>query len=106
MEGRGLLTDDNCKQGETMNNPFKALLLSRKFWLLILDTVVSVATFFIQKYLGGDGTDYLFVIASIQPVFVMMIGAIAYEDGKKKGATVIHQYAPMELTNDNAPDCD
>ena len=68
-------------------NPFAGLLRSRKFWLLTLDIVVSMATYFITKYAApGLADDALFVIASVQPVFVVIIGAIAYEDGKAKEA--------------------
>lgn len=62
-------------------NPFSRLLMSRKFWLLILDVVVSTATYFIAKYSSPEAAkDVLFVIGIWQPAFVMVIGAIAYED--------------------------
>ena len=60
------------------------LLKSAKFMTLALDTVVSLATFFIGKYAGASTEDLLFLIASIQPVAMMMIGAIAYEDAAAK----------------------
>ena len=64
-------------------NPFASLLKSRKFWLTILDLVVSFAGYFVTKYVAPDyAKDVLFVIAGIQPVFVTIIAAIAYEDGK------------------------
>ena len=63
-----------------------ALIYSRKFWLLIIDTVVSIATYFITKYLGADGKDWLFLIGALQPIFVFVVCAIAYEDGKAKAA--------------------
>lgn len=64
-------------------NPFSALSRSRKFWLLIMDTAISMALFFGAKYLTPIAFDDVrFLIASIQPVFVVLIGAIAYEDGK------------------------
>ena len=62
-------------------NPFTALLHSRKFWLTILDVVVSLTTYFVSKYFNPDvAKDVLMVIASLQPVFVTIIAAIAYED--------------------------
>lgn len=60
------------------------LLKSAKFMTLLLDTVVSLATFFIGKYAGVSTEDLLFLIASIQPVAMMLIGAIAYEDAAAK----------------------
>lgn len=66
-------------------NPFAALLHSRKFWLLILDVVVSMATYFITKYAApAAANDVLYVIGGIQPVFVTLIGAIAYEDNGER----------------------
>ncbi len=63
--------------------PIHALLKSRKFLLLLLDTVVSLTLFFVGKYALDIFEDVKFVIAALQPVFVTLIGAIAYEDGKK-----------------------
>jgi hypothetical protein len=69
-------------------NPFAILLKSRKFWLMVLDVVVSFATYFITKYVNPEMTkDILFVIAGLQPVIVTLIGAIAYEDGKNMEMT-------------------
>ena len=65
-------------------NPFSLLLHSRKFWLLILDTVISLAAFFIGRYLSpDDALPYLTVIAALQPVFVFVIKAITDEDVAK-----------------------
>ena len=62
-------------------NPFKSLLQSRKFWLLILDTVVSVSTFFVGKYMAGaEGNDVIFLIAALQPIFMVAINSITKED--------------------------
>ena len=73
-------------------NPFVGLLRSRKFLLLVLDTVISFATFFIVKYAAPSfADDVLYVIGGLQPVFVVIIGAIAYEDGQaKKAGTFPH----------------
>jgi len=62
------------------------LLKSAKFMTLLVDTVVSLATFFIGKYAGMRAEDLLYLIAAIQPVAMMMIGAIAYEDAAAKSA--------------------
>ena len=61
-------------------SPFKRLLQSRKFLLLILDTVVSVATYFVGKYAGFQGQDIIFLIAALQPIFMVAINSIAKED--------------------------
>ena len=62
-------------------NPFASLLHSRKFWLLILDTVVSLVVFFVT----AAGNPALLaqaqaLIAILQPVFVAIITAITLED--------------------------
>ncbi|MBU1457009.1 MAG: hypothetical protein KKD01_20030 [Proteobacteria bacterium] len=67
-----------------MDKPFYALFKSRKFWLLILDTVVSVTLFFVGKYYQVAYEDIAFMIGALQPVFVTVIGGIAYEDGQLK----------------------
>lgn len=70
-------------------NPFQLLTQSRKFWLLVLDTAISLALFFTAKYAApGALEDIKFVIAALQPVFVMLIYAIAHEDAAEKGAAV------------------
>ncbi len=61
-------------------NPFVSLIHSRKFWLLILDTVVSLSIYFISKYVPGAAEDVKLVIGLLQPVFVSIILAIAVED--------------------------
>jgi len=66
-----------------MTNPWKLLFASRKFWLLILDTVVSSLTLILTQVLAPEQLGIaLQFIAIYQPVFIFLIGAIAYEDGK------------------------
>ena len=60
--------------------PFLKLLYSRKFLVLILDTVISVVLY----YCGGPGVEFL--IAALQPVVMMLIFAIAKEDAAEKAA--------------------
>lgn len=62
----------------------KNLLYSRKFWLLVLDTVVSALTYFVGKYVvEATAQDILYMVGILQPVFVTVIAAVAYEDGKQ-----------------------
>lgn len=67
-----------------MTNPWKLLLRSRKFWLMVLDTVISLVVFFVAKYAAVALEDIKFLIAALQPVFVMLIYSIAYEDGQAR----------------------
>jgi len=54
---------------------------SRKFWLMILDLVLSLALFFGAKYLAPVlFADVKYLIGALQPVFVFLIVSIAYED--------------------------
>ena len=56
---------------------------SRKFWLLILDTGISVATYFIGLYvLEVQANQILFLIGALQPVFLMLIGVYTYQNVK------------------------
>jgi len=56
---------------------------SRKFWLLILDIVISAAAFFGGRYLAAESQDILnWFIVTIQPVFIMLIGAYTYQNVK------------------------
>ena len=63
-------------------NPIKALFSSRKFLLMLLDTIVSISLYFVGKYIPGAEADIKFVILGLQPVIIAVILAIAYEDGK------------------------
>ena len=60
------------------------LLKSSKFWLLVLDTVVSLILFFVGKYAQMAAEDIAILIGTLQPVFVFVIGGIAYEDAADK----------------------
>lgn len=60
------------------------LLHSSKFWMLVLDTVVAGATFFIGKYAGASSEDMLFLIGLLQPVVVALILGTAHEDAAQK----------------------
>jgi len=64
-------------------NPFAALMHSRKFWLTVFDAVLALATFFVAKYVPQAAEDVKFVFLTIQPVFVSIILAIAWEDSKQ-----------------------
>lgn len=62
------------------------LLKSRKFWLMILDVVISTVTFFVTKYVAPDvGENILWLIGAWQPVIVALIVGIAVEDAAVKG---------------------
>ena len=60
---------------------------SRKFWTAIIDVAVVLALYFVGKYAAPSVfEDVKLVIITIQPVFIMVIGGIAYEDAAAKKA--------------------
>jgi len=62
-------------------NPFVRLFKDSKFWLLVLDTIISLTLYFTAKYLAPElADDVKFLIAALQPVFVAIILAILGED--------------------------
>ena len=66
-------------------NPWKALLKSRKFWIMVLDFVVSVATYAITNFVAPEAAQHvLWFIGALQVPAAFLIGAIAYEDGQAK----------------------
>lgn len=57
------------------------LLKSRKFWTLMLDIIISTATYFVTKYAAPDvGNDILFLIGAYQPAVLLVINGITQED--------------------------
>ncbi len=65
-------------------SPFQSLSKSRKFLLLVLDTLIALVLFFVGKYAPTVAEDINFVIAALQPVFVSIIIAISIEDAAEK----------------------
>ena len=66
-----------------MSSMFK----SRKFWLMVVDVVVSAATYFIAKYVNpAAAEDALWMIGLLQPVVISLITGIAIEDAAQKRA--------------------
>jgi hypothetical protein len=66
-------------------SPIAALFRSRKFLLLLLDTVVSAILFFGGRYLAPSAIEEMnFLIGILQPVFVALIVAIAWEDNSRR----------------------
>jgi hypothetical protein len=82
-------------------NPWASLLRSRKFWVMMLDLVVSLVLYFTARYANpAIAEDIKFLIASLQPVFLFVIASIAYEDK----ANVENGYDAV--TRSYTPPCD
>lgn len=70
-------------------SPALSLLHSRKFLILLADTVFSAATLLITRHIAPDAaTEVLALLALLQPVIYAVIAGIAREDaaGKRYGA--------------------
>ena len=66
-----------------------SLLKSRKFWLAVLDVIISTAAYFVTKYVAPEiGNDILWLIGAWQPVIVALIAGIAIEDGAERSARI------------------
>jgi hypothetical protein len=54
---------------------------SRKFWIMCTDTIVSLATYFVGKYLDPASVkDILFLIGALQPVILLVIASITVQN--------------------------
>ena len=53
---------------------------SRKFYLMLVDVVVSLALFYSDKYLPGAIADVKFLIGVLQPVVVAVIVSITVQN--------------------------
>ena len=79
----------------------QALLRSRKFWLMILDVVISTATYFVTAYVAPEvAQQIIWVIGAWQPVIVALIVGIAVEDAAEKGAAmyILHDEVNTDST--------
>jgi len=65
-------------------DPLKALFKSRKFWLLVLDGVVSLALFVVGHFAPDFQDIAKELIAILQPIFVAVIVGIFVEDAASK----------------------
>ena len=69
----------------------KALVKSRKFWMAVLDMVVSLGLYFAGKYaLPEISTDINVVVVGIQPVLILIIVNYTIEDAIIRA----HTYMP------------
>lgn len=67
------------------------LLHSRKFWIMVVDVVISTATYFVGQYVSPEvGENIIWLIAAWQPVIYALIAGIATEDAAEKSANEVH----------------
>lgn len=57
------------------------ILKSRKFWIMVIDVVVSVTGYFVTKYAAPDAAkDVLFLIGSIQPIVIAVVASYTVQN--------------------------
>jgi hypothetical protein len=58
-----------------------SILKSRKFWIMLVDVIISSATYFIAHYVSPElGENIIWLIGAWQPVIYAVIAGIATED--------------------------
>lgn len=57
-----------------------SILKSRRFWLLVLDTVFTLTVYFVGKYAGGTSEDIRITMAALQPIFISLIICYTVDD--------------------------
>jgi len=72
-------------------SPVSLLFKSRKFWLLILDTVIAIVLYVTSNFVPAMREHVAFFVGIMQPVFVMLILAIALEDAAEKRAASLEK---------------
>lgn len=61
-----------------MRNP----LQSRRFLTLLLDVIVSIVLWAVAHFAAGSVEDVKFLIVTLQPIFIFLIGAYSFEDAQ------------------------
>lgn len=91
------------------SSPLAKLLASRKFLLMVMDVVISLALYFGGKYADPSAVEDLkVVIGLLQPVWVTLIYSIAKEDAAQAEAESLkraqEKYQPgLSATVDTYP---
>jgi hypothetical protein len=80
-----------------------SLFKSRKFWIMLVDVVISSATYFIAQYVSPElGENIIWLIGSWQPVIYAVITGIATEDAANVTAqSVVEAAFVNEQPKDN-----
>ena len=81
--------------------PIAALFGSRAFLLLLLDVVLGAVSYFVAKYAAPSVVeDVKYLIAVFQPVLVVVIGKMGYEDVNKAKLATHERIARMTADSD------
>lgn len=69
---------------EARPNPFALLLYSRKFWVTMANTTVTLVLYFASNYFPELEKDLRFVIGATTVPFMLLVGMITAEDVAQK----------------------
>ena len=58
----------------------KGLFGSRRFWTMLIYTIVSVALYFVGKYFQVAAEDVKFLIAALLPIALALVAAYTVDD--------------------------
>lgn len=84
-------------------SPIAALFGSRAFLLLLLDVVLGAVSYFVAKYAAPSVVeDVKYLIAVFQPVLVVVIGKMGYEDVNKAKLETHERIAQLTADSDLA----
>ena len=81
-------------------NAWKALLQSRKFWLIVWGTIVGLAGFIIGLVEPAWMDNLNKLVLILEGLVLFLISAICYEDGQQKRAGGKPGYKPSPKTID------
>jgi hypothetical protein len=63
-----------------MESGISKLLQSRKFWIGVMDALISLATYFVGKYFNVVSADLTLIIGALQPIALLLILTYTAED--------------------------
>jgi hypothetical protein len=82
----------------------KSLWQSRKFWIMIVDVLISTVTYFVGQYVSPEvGKNILWLIGSWQPVIYAVITGIATEDAASVAAMSAENVASISVGTSTTP---
>ena len=75
-------------------------LTSRRFWVLILDVIISTGTFIVSTY-GTQSAQTIaaFVIATYQPVFIFLIQQYTKDDMATNAGLIASGDHPLQVAS-------
>ena len=58
-----------------------SIFSSRKFWIMVVDTFVSLTAYFVGRYTSPESAkDILFLIGALQPIVLLVVYSITVQN--------------------------